>query len=35
MQNTLTYLYDDKFPRVLVYSTGLTIVSLAVVAVLP
>lgn len=33
MQNTMTYLYDDQFPRILLLSTGLTILSLAVVAV--
>ena len=33
MQNNLTYLYDDQFPRILFFSTGLTILSLAVVAV--
>jgi hypothetical protein len=33
MQNNLTYLYDDQFPRILFFSMGLTILSLAVVAV--
>jgi hypothetical protein len=33
MQNTMTYLYDDQFPRILLLSTRLTILSLAVVAV--